>query len=100
METATIKVFQITEIEWFAAATEEDALKAYAEYAEGCYGKDSEEAREQLAEFGGPEELSEESMQAMRFTDEDGTVRSFREELDRRIADGDEFPAFFATSEY
>lgn len=32
METQTIKIWQVTEIEWFAAATAKDALKAYVEW--------------------------------------------------------------------
>lgn len=99
-QTATLKVWQVTESEWFAAATAEDAVKAYQEYAKGCYGDGTlayQEQEELRREFGEPG-LSD--MDRLKFTDEDGTVRTFREELDRRIADGDDFPAFFATSEF
>ena len=96
-QSDTIKIWQVTEIEWFAAATAEDALKAYAEYAETCYGKDSDEAKQYLEEFGEPVECD---MDRMKFTDDDLSVRTFREELNRRIAEGDAFPQFFATSEY
>jgi hypothetical protein len=94
MEIATIKVWQVTDVEWFAAATAEDALKAFAEYAGDCY-------EELLEEFGEPEELSDAALDRLQFTDEDdGVSRSFREELAKRIADGGAFPQFFATSEY
>ena len=95
-----IRIWQVTEIEWFAAETAEDALKAYAEYADMCYGKDSPEAKEQLEEFGPPGLVGDEWVDKLRYTDEDGETRTFREELDRRIAEGDAFPQFFATSEY
>jgi len=95
-----IRIWQVTEIEWFAAKTAEDALKAYAEYADMCYGKDSPEAKEQLEEFGTPGLVGEDWMDRLNYSDEDGRTRTFREELEGRIADGEVFPQFFATSEY
>lgn len=96
-DVGELKIWQVTDAEWFAAVSTEEALKAYAEYAEGCYGKDSDEWKTLLEEFGEPVASD---MDRLRFTDDNGESRTFREELTRRIADGDEFPQFFATSEY
>lgn len=96
-EVGELKIWQVTDAEWFAAVSAEDALKAYAEYAEGCYGKNSDEGKTLLEEFGEPVPSD---MDRLKFTDDDGESRTFREELARRIASGDDFPQFFATSEY
>lgn len=100
IETKTIKVWQVTEIEWVAAATPTDALRAYAEYSDMVYGKNSEEAEEQLREFGEPQELSPESMAHYSYAGEGEEPLTFAEELHRRIDEHQEFPQFFATSEY
>ena len=96
-EVGELKIWQVTDAEWFAAVSAEDALKAYAEYAEDCYGKNSDEGKARQEEFGEPVATN---MDRRKFTDDDGESRTFREELARRIANGDAFPQFFATSEY
>lgn len=98
-EVGELKIWQVTEIEWVAAVNAEDALKACREYYEQCYGKDAEqELKVHLEEFGNQPIAS--NMDRLKFTDDDGESRTFREELARRIASGDEFPQLFATSEY
>jgi len=59
-------------------------------------------------EVGKPVELTEEDMDRLIFhdTEEDGDLapeggtRSFREQLAQMIAEGAEFPCFFATTEF
>lgn len=63
-----------------------------------------------VAEIGGgdpgclgdyePEVVTDADMDRLKFTDDDGTKRTFREELGRRVAAGDKFPCFFASTEY
>jgi hypothetical protein len=51
-----------------------------------------------------PHELTEEEMDTLQFSDEPGAPaaakRSFREQLDKLIAEGQTFPCFFASTEY
>jgi hypothetical protein len=88
---ATVKVFAMNDCEWWAAETLEQAKADYLKET------GTEEADEP---FDDPHELDEEAMDHLRFTDEDGTSRSFREQLEKMVSDGCEFPSFFATTEY
>lgn len=45
-------------------------------------------------------ELSDEAMQRLKFIDEDGSERTFAEELARRIAAGEKFPQQFAAEDW
>ncbi len=84
-----IKLWETDYPEWYAAATKEDALTIIREFG----GYDDEEMKEIAEELT---EVSDNSMGILRFTEEDGTVRTFREELNRLIAAGEKFPCGFA----
>lgn len=88
----SIKVFRINECDWMAAETLEAAIASHTNITghecedEGC--------------CDGPRELTDAEMDTFIFADEDGSHRTFREELDRQIAAGVTFPAFFASTEF
>lgn len=101
----TIKVFKMNDCDWYAGASAEDAKRAMAEW--NGYPSTPEGVAEMCEEFSAdPVELSAEEMNQCMFTEdaveEHGWQRelSFRERLAEMIADGDEFPSFFASTEY
>lgn len=55
-----------------------------------CYPDDPDEQHE----------LSDEEMQRLTFMDDDGSKRTFAEELARRIAAGEKFPQSFAAEDW
>lgn len=86
----TIKVFALDDIEWWAGESLEACLAAALELAgPECY--DDPELHH---------ELSDEAMQRLKFVDEDGSERTFAEELARRVAAGEKFPQPFAATDY
>jgi hypothetical protein len=100
-----IKVFQMNDCDWYAGATADDAIRGMAENL--CYDTTPEAIAEMCEEYTvEPVELTAEDMERTMFSDEDedGTpgqvTRSFRAQLDAMIAAGDEFPYFFASTEY
>jgi hypothetical protein len=99
-----IKVFRMNDCDWYAGETAEDASRAmagwngYAETPEGI-----EQAKKELTI--NPVELTPEEMEGTQFAYVDGDDHyigrmCFRERLAEMIADGDEFPSFFASTEY
>ena len=87
-----IKVFEMDDCTWYAGESSESVTAKYL--TEGGDGYDDADP---------PVELSEETLKRLTFSDVSGPVivkRSFREELDRMIAAGKEFPCFFATTEF
>lgn len=89
--TPPIRVYRLDDCDWWAGESLQACLKeARAQCGEDCYPDDPSIQHE----------LSDQTMQVMKFTDEDGEKRSFAEELSRRIAAGDEFPQLFASTEY
>jgi hypothetical protein len=89
-----IKVFRVTDCDWVAATTPEEARQCWLKLV-------GESEKDQLDEFGAPAELPPPEMERLRFYDcEKDTKCSFRAELDRRIAAGTVFPEFFASTEY
>lgn len=84
----TIRVFQLNELEWWAGESLESVLKYYKEHV--C---DDEETIED------PYELSDDALDTLIFNDDDGSKRTFREELNNCIKEKQEFPCFFATTE-
>jgi hypothetical protein len=100
-----MKIFAMNDCDWYAAETLEDALKAMAKNL-ACEATD-EGIAEMRNDFDvdEPVELTDEDMDRLKFREEeeDGTLGvamlTFREKLDEMIADGDEFPCFFASTE-
>jgi hypothetical protein len=95
MEKA-VKVFKMNDCDWYAGRNLEE-VKAFV-LAET--GMPEDEA------FDNPGELSDEAMRELRFRHTDGndlrakTTVSFAERLAEMVAEGQEFPAFFASTEY
>lgn len=87
----SIKVFKLDDYEWWAGANLADVI---AEARDQC-GADTFENAETDAD-----EVSGEAMQKLKFIDEDGTERTFAEELQRMIDAGSKFPCSFASTEY
>ncbi len=85
-----MKVFMMNDCDWWMAETAEDATRDYV--AAGCSSGDEDE----------PEELDDDQLDHLVFVWEadDGTNgrRSFREELNRRVAEGWK-SEFFASTE-
>jgi hypothetical protein len=104
VQAPTIKVFQVSETDWFAAADADSAVIAFKDF----YSIDDQKpplTPTQLEDDWGFDgkavELSAEKMQTMRFDDtEENKKRSFAEQLAKMIAEGQNFPCFFASSEY
>lgn len=86
-----IRVFRMDDMEWWAGESLAVCVaEGRRQCGDKCYPNDPSEQYE----------LSDEAMQRMEFSDEDGTTRTFAEELKRRIAAGDNFPQQFAAEDY
>jgi hypothetical protein len=86
----TIHVFEVSDDEYFAATSAEEAMLC----AIKAWGRKTYE--ESTEEFGGPMELDDTVLSEMPFND-DGHRTTFREKLDQMIAVGDKFPTYFAS---
>jgi len=82
-----MKVFSLNDYEWYAAETLEEAIAAEM--------KDTGLPRDEVVD-GFEGELTEEQMDTLRYHDEDGQSRTFREHLQRMQEEGVEFPCLFA----
>lgn len=92
VKAGTIKVFAMNDCDWMAGETVEDCLREYKANYSGDY--DGDDPLE-------PEELDDEEMNTLRFTnDEIDKKWSFREQLNWMIERGEKFPTFFASTEY
>ncbi len=87
----SVKVFAMNDCDWWAAETLDEAKTAYL---------DQTGMTEADGPFDDPYELDAKAMDRLRFSDNDGAVRTFREQLERMLASGQKFPAFFASTEY
>lgn len=90
----TIKVFKVSDCDWFAAKTAKEARQCAIEWTENDEWEWDEDEIE---------ELTDEQMNRFTYREEDepeATRRTFREELDRMIARGDKFPCMFASTDY
>ncbi len=90
----TIKIYQMNDCDWVAAENLQDAKKALSE----CIGDDADELVED------PFELSDEQMNKLKFVDdlydrENSDERTFKEQLEIMITNGEKFPCMFASSE-
>lgn len=95
-----MKVFAMNDYDWMAGESLESVTELYLKE----YNPDNLRADEVLDE---PYELTEELLDRFRFHDAytdgaDGpeSYRTFRQELNRRVAAGETFPCFFASAEY
>jgi hypothetical protein len=100
------KIFQLNYCDWWAGYDLESVMAAYRkEMTEGHFAPC--DPNDDI--FDEPHELSDADMERLKFVDGDdpinadgtpGGTRSFREELRRQVERGDEFPCFFASTEY
>jgi len=90
----TIRIFRVSETDWYAAETGEQAMDAFAVNAE------EDEFNE--AEADGFPSVVEDSELDKRKVNDEGRERTmtWRELLTAMVADGVEFPAFFGSTNY
>ena len=89
-KVATIRVYRMDDMEWWAGESLEACVaEGRRQCGEECF-PDSDEQHE----------LSDEAMQRLKFIDEDGSERTFADELARRIAAGEKFPQQFAAEDW
>ena len=89
-----IKVFQVDEATWMAAETVTEAVT--------CFIKDYDGDPEAVEEFG-PLELTPEDLERLTIMDDDEPgqwSQTFAAALAQMIANGVEFPTYFASTEY
>lgn len=90
MSAPQIKVFALDDIEYWAGESLADCIVAgKAECGLDAYDEPDDQ-----------HEVSEEAMHRLKFQDDDGTVRTFAEELALRVAAGETFPQPFAASDW
>jgi hypothetical protein len=91
-------VFQLNEFDWWAGYDLESVKSAF------LYETGFDEGQ-----LDNPHEVADLDMERLKFVDGDdpinadgtpGGTRSFREQLDLMIARGEQFPCFFASTEY
>jgi hypothetical protein len=92
----TIHIFRINEADCWA--TESDTPKAALAECIEEFGLKEEEAAGDMDDE--PEEIPEEEFDTRVVVLEDGAQITFREALDRMIADEEGFPRLFASTEY
>lgn len=86
----TIRIFRLDDYDWWAGESLQACIdEARRQCGAGSYCDAEEEGRE----------VTDEDMQRLQFTDDDGQARSFAEQLEREIADGTHFPTLFASTE-
>lgn len=83
-----MKVFQLNECDWYMAPTLDEAIEMST--------RDSGLPRDEAADDDA-RECTPEEMGRLKFRDDDDTVRTFQEELDRRIAAGARTEMFAST---
>ncbi len=110
--TTEIRIFDMDgSITWIAAATVQEAVKCFAETLGYDWG-DETSRKDFKSDFPGifdeARELTPDQMDSLIFVKEwegvfpadDDQTMSFRERLEELKMAGQEFPVFFATSEY
>lgn len=86
-----IRVFRMDDMEWWAGESLAACVaEGRSQCGDDCYPDDPSEQYE----------VSDEQMQRLTFVDEDGSTRTFAEELARRIAAGETFPQQFAAEDW
>jgi hypothetical protein len=102
-----VKVYEMNDCEWMAAAS---PLEAAIGYAENMSMSLDRVVQDDLIDIkdGCPRELSVKEMRRLKFHDEDDEgfgkpgykPRSFREQLNKLITEGAKFPRYFASTEF
>lgn len=87
-----LSVFQLDDYEWWVGESAQACLDA----ARQEYG---DETYDEMMEDSTPHELNEAALGKLQFRDEDGSSRSFAEQLQHEIAEGGKFPRIFASTE-
>lgn len=90
-----MRIFEMDDCTWWMAPTLEDAVDDYL--------KETGQKREEVLGRGeDPHEISGAEYDTLIFVEDegDGVQRTFREELDRRLAAGDTAAQMFASTEY
>jgi hypothetical protein len=90
-----IRVFMMNDCEWTAGDCTPEEMLAWYMQQTGCSREESTGDEDGL-----PEELTAEDLDGLTFHCDDGTKRTFAEELERMIVEGQRFPCFFASTEY
>jgi len=88
MTRLSIKIFAVNDYEYIAGHDQQSCLEWYID--ECNLGAYEFEARRDIVE------LTDEEMDELTFQDDDGTERSFREQLALLISRGETFPMYFA----
>lgn len=93
----TIRIYQVTDVEWYAAETGEAAMAALKEASD----YDDEDMAD-LASDGWPVEVDDGALDTMKVSPghTDEPLVSFRQWLKYLVDEGVQFPAFFCTEEY
>lgn len=90
-----LKVFSLNEDDYWMAESLSEAIDSYL-HATGMTLSEASIADD--VEVADVVEVATESMQRLVFYDDDGTSRTFQEELDRRVAAGETKPQCFAST--
>ena len=89
-EVIVVKIFRLNDYEWYAGASLEEVTQCAQGFHPDCDEEDF---------LDDPGEVDAASLERLRYMDEDGSVRSFGEQLERLIVAGEAFPCLFATTE-
>jgi hypothetical protein len=101
-----IKIFQMSEHDWFAAETLDEAKQAVMKtFGPPAEGQTVEEFFDEMLEGYEPHELTDEELSHTQFTEVDDyeesiASKSFRQKLAEMVAAGEKFPCIFASSEF
>jgi len=94
-----IKIFRLNDYEWYAGETLQECIDWLMKATK--YDKDSDLHFGEDDFVDDPSELTEEQMNTLMFYDEDtDTKMTFRQRLDKLIAEGETFPCPFAGSDW
>lgn len=87
-----MRVFQLTDCEWWIGESAQACLDA----AKNEYG---DETFAEIMEDATPHELDDAALRRLQFNDEDGSKRSFFEQIQHEVTEGGRFPRIFASTE-
>lgn len=90
MSNQNLRVFRMDDCDWWIGESADSCI----EDRQSTYGPDEDFDREEV------HGLSDEQMQALVYTDGNGSQRTFKEQLGIEIASGGDFPRLFATTEF